>query len=363
MMNADILLLRALKGAPLSVLLAIRYLGRAGTSDLDAATGYDHEAIARALRALASMGFIVNAGRYHGWQLTSTAVQLPLFTPSQIEEGDASRERGISAVERGFSALPLQGEEGVLTQLELSDSELNTSSPSVTERGISALPAELAADADRLTELLVARLTCRRRRASEAVRAALLRGEAPAYVEMQLITWANWLAVEANRRGLRAPGMFVAAKLADAEPAPTDASISWADMTRYETLRRILTGDVVSPADPEAALPVALPELPACEACEVWAKARNQLRLQLPRSTFEAWVRDTTCLAHSADAFIIAVASANAKDWLSLRLRPLLQRTLADIVGRAVDLTFVAPGEGWQSAPESTVHVKVKEQS
>ena len=71
-----------------------------------------------------------------------------------------------------------------------------------------------------MAEILVTRMTCRRKRALQAVLTALTRGESPEYVERQLIQWANWLAVDANHNGLRAPGMFVAAKLADAEPRP-----------------------------------------------------------------------------------------------------------------------------------------------
>lgn len=74
---------------------------------------------------------------------------------------------------------------------------------------------------------------------------------------------------------------------------------------------------------------------------EIWDIARSHLRLQLPRSTYETWVRDTECLAHEDGTFVVGVGNAYAKDWLSLRLRPLIKRTLNGIVGHAVDVTFV----------------------
>ena len=46
-------------------------------------------------------------------------------------------------------------------------------------------------------------------------------------------------------------------------------------------------------------------------------------------------------LAHEDGAFVIGVPNAYAKDWLSMRLRPLITRTLSGIMGRAVDVTFV----------------------
>lgn len=81
--------------------------------------------------------------------------------------------------------------------------------------------------------------------------------------------------------------------------------------------------------------------LMAREPREIWEIARSQLRLQMTKSTYETWVRDTTCLAYEDSAFVIGVPNAYAKDWLSLRLRPLIKRTLVSIVGHAVEITFV----------------------
>ena len=78
---------------------------------------------------------------------------------------------------------------------------------------------------------------------------------------------------------------------------------------------------------------------------EAWEVARSQLRLQMSKGTYETWVRDTIYLAQEDGAFVIGVPNAYAKDWLSMRLRPLITRTLSGIMGRAVDVTFVVrPG-------------------
>jgi len=79
----------------------------------------------------------------------------------------------------------------------------------------------------------------------------------------------------------------------------------------------------------------------AREPREIWEIARSQLRLQMTKSTYETWVRDTVCLAYEDGAFVIGVPNAYAKDWLSLRLRPLIKRTLVSIIGHAVEITFV----------------------
>jgi chromosomal replication initiator protein len=74
---------------------------------------------------------------------------------------------------------------------------------------------------------------------------------------------------------------------------------------------------------------------------EAWEVARSQLRLQMSKGTYETWVRDTVYMAHEDGAFVIGVPNAYAKDWLSMRLRPLIKRTLSSIVGHSVDVTFV----------------------
>lgn len=74
---------------------------------------------------------------------------------------------------------------------------------------------------------------------------------------------------------------------------------------------------------------------------EIWEIARSQLRLQMTKGTFDTWVRDTVCVAHEDNAFVIAVPNAYARDWLSMRLRQVIKRTLTSIVGRAVEVTFI----------------------
>lgn len=86
---------------------------------------------------------------------------------------------------------------------------------------------------------------------------------------------------------------------------------------------------------------VAPDALVARDPREVWEITRSQLRLQMTKGTYETWVRDTTWLAYEDGAFVIGVSNAYAKDWLSLRLRPMIKRTLASIIGRAVDVSFI----------------------
>jgi chromosomal replication initiator protein len=86
---------------------------------------------------------------------------------------------------------------------------------------------------------------------------------------------------------------------------------------------------------------------------ETWEVARSQLRLQMTKSTYETWVRDTICLACEDSAFVIGVNNAYARDWLSLRLRPMIKKALTSIVGHAVDVTFVVQPTPVVDAPQA----------
>jgi hypothetical protein len=74
---------------------------------------------------------------------------------------------------------------------------------------------------------------------------------------------------------------------------------------------------------------------------EIWDIALTQLRLQMTKSTYQTWVHGTTVRAYTPPAqFDIAVANIYAHDWLSRRLQPTIERTLAAITGCAAEVTF-----------------------
>lgn len=69
---------------------------------------------------------------------------------------------------------------------------------------------------------------------------------------------------------------------------------------------------------------------------ELWDVALSHLRLQLPRSTFETWLRASRCagLNGTGRTLVVQVGNRYAVDWLTLRLKPLVLRTLAGITGQ-----------------------------
>ena len=73
----------------------------------------------------------------------------------------------------------------------------------------------------------------------------------------------------------------------------------------------------------------------------------------MTKSTYDTWVRDTVCLAYEDGSFVIGVPNAYARDWLSMRLRPLITRTLSSIVGHTVEVSFVVRTAPAADSPEA----------
>jgi len=78
---------------------------------------------------------------------------------------------------------------------------------------------------------------------------------------------------------------------------------------------------------------------------QVWQATLGQLQLEIPKGTFDTWMRGTTLLGQEDGAYVVGVNNAYAKDWLENRLQGAVKRTLSGVAGRSVDVRFVvSPG-------------------
>jgi len=78
---------------------------------------------------------------------------------------------------------------------------------------------------------------------------------------------------------------------------------------------------------------------------ELWERTAGQLRYQLPGATWETWLRDTRGVDLAGEDLVVEVGNRYAEEWLRLRLRPLIIRTLRAIAGRELGVAFrVAEG-------------------
>jgi chromosomal replication initiator protein len=74
---------------------------------------------------------------------------------------------------------------------------------------------------------------------------------------------------------------------------------------------------------------------------EVWQAALGELQLQMTRETFSTWLQPTRVISYEDGTLIVGVENGYVKDWLGNRLLTTIQRTVANIVGRTVEVRFV----------------------
>ena len=76
------------------------------------------------------------------------------------------------------------------------------------------------------------------------------------------------------------------------------------------------------------------------DAEHLWEKVLHELALQMPATTFETWVRDTSIISCTEDEFIVGAPHAWARDWLQSRLSKKIKQILDQLTGRSVQVSF-----------------------
>ena len=74
------------------------------------------------------------------------------------------------------------------------------------------------------------------------------------------------------------------------------------------------------------------------DARSLWAAVLADLQLQLPRPTFETWLKPTAGVAFQGDRFIVVAPTPFAVEWLEKRMFHALQSTLERAAGRGLQL-------------------------
>jgi chromosomal replication initiator protein len=77
------------------------------------------------------------------------------------------------------------------------------------------------------------------------------------------------------------------------------------------------------------------------DAVQAWQSAVGQLQMEMPKASFDTWVRDTRIASYVDGLFTVAVRNAYARDWLESRLSSTVKRLLMGIMNRSVDVAFV----------------------
>lgn len=75
-------------------------------------------------------------------------------------------------------------------------------------------------------------------------------------------------------------------------------------------------------------------------AKDIWEAALGELQLQLSRTNYDTWLKDTVGLSYQGDQFVVGVPSTFSIEWLEKRLTSLIQKTLIGIIGDGVSVGF-----------------------
>lgn len=86
---------------------------------------------------------------------------------------------------------------------------------------------------------------------------------------------------------------------------------------------------------------------------QAWESVLGQLQLDMPRASFDTWVRDTEPLSFEDGVMTVSARNVYARDWLESRLTSTVQRLLIGILNQSVSVRFVV-GDNPQEEMEST---------
>jgi chromosomal replication initiator protein len=76
-------------------------------------------------------------------------------------------------------------------------------------------------------------------------------------------------------------------------------------------------------------------------AQQAWQATLGQLQMEMPKASFDTWIRDAELLRYENDTFLIGVQNSYARDWLESRLTSTAARLLSGIMNRTQSVTFV----------------------
>src|SRR5574340_1166659 len=81
-------------------------------------------------------------------------------------------------------------------------------------------------------------------------------------------------------------------------------------------------------------------------AKQAWQSVLGQLQMEMPKASFDTWVRDTYPLSYENGVLTVGVSNAYARDWLDSRLASTVSRLLVGVLNANVAVSFVvSPGE------------------
>jgi len=75
-------------------------------------------------------------------------------------------------------------------------------------------------------------------------------------------------------------------------------------------------------------------------AREIWQRVLGELQIQVSKSNYTTWLKNSHGVSCQEDTFVVGVPNAFVAEWLTKRLHSLIRKTLAEIIGRDLDVQF-----------------------
>src|SRR5829696_4808168 len=93
---------------------------------------------------------------------------------------------------------------------------------------------------------------------------------------------------------------------------------------------------------------------------QAWQSVLGQLQMEMPRASFDTWVRDTRPISYQDGTLTIGVRNAYARDWLESRLASTVSRLLVGIMNASVAVDFVVNGNELELVTEAAPPARIQ---
>jgi len=91
---------------------------------------------------------------------------------------------------------------------------------------------------------------------------------------------------------------------------------------------------------------------------QAWQSVLGQLQMEMPRASFDTWVRDTKPVSYLDGTLTVGVGNAYARDWLENRLASTVNRLLVGIMNSTVDVNFIVNGNDTEQSVDEAPQPK-----
>src|SRR5579872_6228148 len=89
---------------------------------------------------------------------------------------------------------------------------------------------------------------------------------------------------------------------------------------------------------------------------QLWQVAQEELRFQVVRPGYEAWLANAVLVDSDGHTFTVGVPTMFARDWVSERYVPLIRETLSGVLGRDCEVVITVDPEA-SPPPEAPPHL------